>query len=333
MRAWQLDRFGLEHLALVERPAAPLASDEVRLRVTAVALNYRDLLVAGGSFLPNLEMPFTPCSDAAGVVVEVGAAVTQFKVGDRASTFYRQRWFDGVPGPEELGNSLGGPRQGVLAAELVLPQTGLVHSPAHLNDAEASTLPIAALTAWFALVNDGPLLPGQTVLVQGTGGVSLIAAQLAHAWGARVIATSSSNEKLARLQALVPCQGINYLEHPEWQREALRLTSGQGADHILEVVGGANLARSIEALAIGGHIQLIGFLEAATAALPIPALMRKRGRLQGAWVGHQRAQVEMNHFLEAHAIHPVVDHIYPFEDAAAAFEHLARGAFGKIVIA
>ena len=281
MRTWQLNRFGLDNLHLAEYAPPALGPHEVLVRVAAVSLNYRDLLVASGSFLPHLAMPFTPCSDAAGTVEAIGSAVTRFRVGDRVTTVYRQRWFDGVPGPEEIGNSLGGPLGGVLAESIVLPEQGLVATPAHLNDAEAATLPIAGLTAWFALTEDGPVKPGETVVVQGTGGVSVMAAQMAACMGARVIATSSSDAKLARLQQLVPCDGIHYTRKPDWQHEVLRLTNGRGAEHIIEVVGGANLARSIEALAIGGHIQLVGFLEAPTAELPITALMRKRGRIQG----------------------------------------------------
>jgi len=332
MRAWQLAQFGLANLESVTRGAPAPGPHDVLVRVAAVALNYRDLVVAAGSFLPDLRMPFTPCSDAAGVVEAVGANVTRFRVGDRVTTVYRQRWRDGVPGPEEMGNSLGGPLDGVLAEQIVLPEQGLVATPAHLSDIEAATLPIAGLTAWFALVEDGPLRPGEALVVQGTGGVSLMAAQMGAAMGARVIATSSSDAKLARLQAIVSCDGINYTHAPEWQKQVLTLTHGLGAEHILEVVGGTNLARSIEALAIGGHIQLVGFLGAPTAELPITALMRKRGRIQGAWVGHRRAQEDMTRFLEAHGIHPVVDAAYPFERAREAFAHVARGAFGKVVI-
>jgi NADPH:quinone reductase-like Zn-dependent oxidoreductase len=332
MRAWQIARRGLGELAQVNLPEPLLGSKDVLVRVNAVSLNYRDLLVLTGEMLPDLLLPFVPASDAAGVVVAAGSEVSRFRVGDRATTFYRQRWFNGRPGPFEMNGAMGGPMPGVLCDRLALPETSWIATPAYLSDVEAATLPIAALTPWFALVEDGKLQAGDTVVVQGTGGVALFGAQIAAAKGARVILTSSSNEKIERAQEIVPLEGVNYRKHPEWHREVLRLTDGRGADHILEVAGGDNLARSIEALAIGGRIALIGFLDEPVAQFPILALMRKRGCIQGSWVGHLRAYEEMARFFAEHRLHPVIDEVYPFQSAPAAFEHLERGAFGKVVI-
>lgn len=333
MKQWQLTGFGLDRLELSDSVVPQPGPHQLLVRVAAASLNYRDKWVIEGKFFPDLRFPFVPVSDAAGSVAAVGAGVTSFGVGDRVTTQFFTRWLDGaVPSAAQAASSLGGPLPGVLSEYILLDETAVVATPAHLSDVEASTLPVAALTAWWALFANQPLLPGQTVLVQGTGGVSLFAVQLAVAAGARVIVTSGSEEKLARVKPFGAADGINYARQPDWDREVLNLTEGRGADHVLEVVGGHNLRRSQRALARGGQIALIGFLHSDQLEMDILPFMLKHGTLHTVGVGHRKAFEDMNRALAATAIHPVVDRLYPFAEAPAAFAHLERGPFGKVVI-
>jgi NADPH:quinone reductase-like Zn-dependent oxidoreductase len=222
---------------------------------------------------------------------------------------------------------------GVLSDHILLAEHAAVPAPPSLTDAEASTLPIAALTAWFPLVETAKLVPGETVLIQGTGGVSLFALQFAAAFGLRAIVTSSSDQKLARAKALGAWQGINYRTQPAWDEAARDMTGGQGIDHVLEMVGGDNARRSLNALAADGRLSLIGILGALEITLPILPFMRNRITVQGVSIGHRRSFERMNRAIGALGIKPVIDTIYAFEDAPRAFEHLERGPFGKIVIA
>jgi NADPH:quinone reductase-like Zn-dependent oxidoreductase len=332
MKVWELPQFGFEHLRLAERPDPQPGPNEILVKISAVSLNYRDFDLLQGNYNPHVKLPLVPVSDAASKVIAVGKSVTKFRVGDRVMGQFRQQWLDGTPSPAAVMATLGTPLAGMLAELAVLPEEGAVAIPSHLNDAEASTLPIAALTAWFALVDDGRLKAGETVLAQGTGGVSIFAAQISAALGARVIITSGSDEKLERVKKLGPFECINYKSTPDWAQEVLRMTSGRGADHILEVAGGDNLRRSLECLAIGGHIAVIGFLEGKVANVPILPVIRKLAVIRGVAVGHRRSFEEMNRAFERHAIHPVIDAVYSFADAPQAFHHMQRGAFGKVVI-
>ena len=333
MRAWELQEFGRENLKLGERPTPKPGPNELLVRVSAASLNYRDKAVVEGKLLPDrMSMPLIPVSDAVGVVEETGPGVTRFAEGARVSTHLYSRWIDGEPGPSEWAHCFGGPLPGGLAEFMIIHEDSAVEVPASLTDAEASTLPIAALTAWFALVNRGGLKAGQTVLVQGTGGVSIFGLQFASAIGARVIATSSSDDKLSRAKALGATDLINYVKTPDWQKTARELTDDRGVDHVLEVVGGDSINRSIEAARVGGHVAVIGFLSGRNAEVDLFPLLFRQTRIQGLGVGHRKAFEEMNRFIEGHAIKPVIDSTYPFEDAIKAFEHLDRGAFGKIVI-
>jgi NADPH:quinone reductase-like Zn-dependent oxidoreductase len=307
-------------------------SDEILVRVGAVALNYRDKVVVDGIYLPHLQLPFTPASDAAGVVVEAGKEVTRFRVGDRVIVHYRRKWLDGDPGPEEIAACVGGPLPGVLAEYVVLPEYGAVATPSCLDDCEASTLPIAGLTAWFALLEDGQLRPGDWVLVEGTGGVSLFALQFAKAAGARVLVTSRSDEKLERAKALGAFGGVNYVRTRNWDKTVLDFTSGKGVACVIETAGGTSLQRSIDALAINGRIEVIGFLEGVQADINILSLVRKRAQIRGVAVGHRRAFERMNCALESLQLKPVIDSVYDFLQLPQAFQHLERGGFGKIVI-
>ncbi len=333
MKAWELRDYGLRNLKLVERPTPRPGPNELLVRVSAASLNYRDKALVDGNYLPDrMPKPLIPVSDAAGVVEEIGPGVTQFPEGARVTTHLFSRWIGGEPGPDEQEYCFGGPLPGGLADYMIIHEDAAVGAPDSLSDAEAATLPIAALTAWFSLVDRGGLQAGQTVLVQGTGGVSIFAVQLASAIGARVIATSSSDEKLGRVKTLGAAEVINYAKTPDWQEVARDLTSGRGVDHVLDVVGGESINRSIEAARVGGHVAVIGFLGGQTASIDLMTMLLRRTRLRGIAVGHRKAFEEMNRFIEGNQIKPVIDSTYPFADAIGAFEHLGRGAFGKIVI-
>lgn len=335
MKQWQLPAFGLANLELVEVPVPEPASRELLIRVAAISLNYRDKLVVEGELLPEMPaLPFVPVSDMVGEVVAVGAGVTRFGPGDRVCGNFWAHWIDGEP-PAEMarhGRSLGGPLPGMLAQYVVLHEDVVVSAPTSLTDEEAATLPVAALTAWFALVEMGGLRAGQTVLVQGTGGVALFGLKIAQALGARVIVASRSAAKLARARALGAWGLIDIHETPAWCLVALDLTGGRGVDHVLELIGGDNIRESAAALGSGGRIAQIGFMGGADITLSAVPMMLKRATIQGISVGHRRAFEDMNRAIDHHKLKPVIDRTYDFDDAPAAFRHLEAGPFGKIVI-
>lgn len=333
MKVWEIQKFGLDGLAQAERTVPVPGPHELLVRISAVSLNYRDQLVLEGIFIPDLPLPFVPVSDGAGEVVAVGDGVTRFSTGDRVIGTYIPAWLDGDgSGPEGDYIGLGGPLPGVLAEYVIFNEQAVVATPSYLTDHEASTLPIAAVTAWTALFDHARLTPGQTVLVEGTGGVSIFALQLAVASGARVIATSSSDEKLARARALGAAEIINYKRQPDWEKQVLELTSGRGADIIIEVVGGENVRHAVAALARNGHIALIGVIEGFSLTADIPPLLNQRGAIRGVLVGSRRSFERLNYGLEITRIRPLIDKVYPFSETKAAFDHLIRGAFGKVVI-
>lgn len=334
MRQWQLPSFGISHLEQVTRPVPHPGHGELLVRVGAVSLNYRDRLVVEGELLPERPaMPFIPVSDMCGEVVEVGEN-TRFRVGDRVIGNFWTQWIDGEPPAAMVrhGLSLGGPLPGMLAEYVVLPDSVAVRAPDTLSDEEASTLPVAGLTAWFALVETGNLLAGQAVVVQGTGGVSLFGMQIARALGARAIVTSRSRQKQDRLKTLgvedtVLIDGVH-----DWSGEVIRLTDGHGADQILELIGGDNMRHSVNALASGGRIAQIGFLGGADVSFSAVPLMLRRGIIQGITVGHRTALERLASAVDRYGIRPVIDHVYGFDDAQAAFARLDEGPFGKVVI-
>jgi NADPH:quinone reductase-like Zn-dependent oxidoreductase len=333
MRAWQLEDFGLDNLRLAERPTPKPGPGEILVKVSAVSLNFRDKAIVDGVYNPE-KMPknLIPVNDTAGVVAEVGSGVTQWQVGDRVMSHFYSHWLDGAPARDEPDWQLGGPIDGGLAEYMILEANSAVPTPANLTDEQAATLPIAALTAWFSLVEYGNLKPGQSVLVQGTGGVSLFAIQIATALGARVIATSSSDDKLQKAAALGATDLINYRTTPDWAEKVRELTDGQGVDQVIEVVGGDNLNQSVHATRAAGHIALVGFLGGMIAPLDVLSLLYSQAAIRGIAVGHRRAFLDMNAWIEKNGLDPVIDTVYTFEDAIKAYEHLARGAFGKIVI-
>lgn len=329
---WEIPSLGLNQLALREVPRRAPGAGEIAVEVEAVSLNYRDAEVADYGMGNALSFPFTPASDMAGRVVAVGEGVTRFAVGDRVISAYIPGWVDGVPLSWTDAPTQGGPLPGMLAQYLVTPAAWCVRAPRTLDALEASTLPVAALTAWMALVELGNLHAGQTVVVQGTGGVSLFAIQLAAAHGARVIVTSGSDDKIARAIRLGAAAGINRHTDPEWQRTVLEQTGGRGADHILEMVGGDNVERSLQAVAQGGRISVIGLLDSDRLSLPILSLLASRASIVGIAVGPRRALEDLVRTVDLLGIKPVIDATYAFSQVPQAFAHLRRGAFGKIVV-
>ncbi len=335
MRAWQITRFGIEELQLAERPEPALQAGEVRVRVRAVSFNYRDLLVVTGRYNPRMALPRIPCSDGAGEVLEVGAGVTQWKPGDRVAGIFMQNWLEGDLTPAKSRGALGGDIDGMLAEEVVLRESGLVRIPGHLSFAEASTLPCAAVTAWNAL-KAGDVKPGSTVLIQGTGGVSIFALQFARMRGARVLGISSSDEKLERAQRLGLAAGLNYRNHPDWERWAADETGGAGRDTgvdlVVEVGGPGTLERSLKAIRTGGTVAQIGVLAQSAEPFPIPLVLHKMARLQGIYVGSRADFVEMNRAIELAQLRPVCEE-FDWQETHAVLRRMERGGhFGKMVV-
>lgn len=333
MKAFEIQKFGLDGLKLVQRPQPQPGIDQVLVKMAAFSLNYRDLLVVQGLYNPRLRLPLVPLSDGVGEVVAVGPNVSRVKSGERVAGAFMQGWISGELNAAKARTDLGGNIDGVLAEYVLFDHQGVVPVPAHLSDEEAATLPCAALTAWHALVDEGQVKAGDIVLVQGTGGVSLFALQFSRLLGARVIATSSSDAKLARAKELGATDGINYKTTPDWDQPLRQLTGGAGVDHIVEVVGGASMARSLRAIRHGGHISLIGVLGGEAGQVnPLPALM-KNVRIQGIYVGSREMFETMNRAIALHQLRPVVDRVFAFDEAVDAFRYLQAAAhFGKVCI-
>jgi NADPH:quinone reductase-like Zn-dependent oxidoreductase len=332
MRAIEARDFSIDALKLAERPVPKPRRGEILVRIKAASLNYRDLAVLVQKYLPTLALPYVPASDAAGEVVEVGEDVTRFKVGDRVSPIYTQGWHDGMPTLElRTRRTLGAPLSGVLQEYIAVPAEDAVAIPAHLSDAQASTLPIAALTAWSTL-QEGGVKPGDTVLVQGTGGVALFALQFAKLAGARVIVLSSSDEKLARAKQLGADVGINYRTTPDWNVAAREATHGKGVEIVVETAG-ATLDKSLASLAFGGFVGIVGFVAGYMAEIPLRAVIGPMVRIQGIAVGSRARFEAMNRAIALHELQPVVDSVFPLEKAADAFRRMEQGKhFGKIVV-
>lgn len=333
MKAYELQAFGLENLRVVERPKPQPAAGQALVRIRACSLNYRDLMVVKGVYNPKMRMPVVPFSDGCGVVEAVGPAVTRVKPGDRVCPIFMQTWIDGPLTDEKSHSALGGAIDGVLAEYVACDAEGLVHVPPHLSDEQAACLPCAAVTAWNALVTQGRLKSGDTVLVQGTGGVSLFALAFAKAHGARVIATSGSDDKLARAKAMGANDGVNYKTNPEWEKRAVELTGGVGVDHVVEVGGAGTFERSLRAVRAMGIVSQIGVLTGVTKDLNIAPILMKHIRVQGIYVGSRAMFEAMNRAIEVNRIEPVVDRVFSFDQVADALRHMESGAhFGKIVV-
>jgi len=335
MRAYQLPKggAGIEALQQVERPDPKPAHRQVLVKVEACSLNFRDLGIVRGSYRMPVRDNVIPLSDGAGEVVEVGPGVTRFKAGDRVAGNFFQRWPGGEPSADSHLSALGGGIDGMLAEHVVLEEDGTVKVPSHLSFEEGATLPCAAVTVWHAMVEHARLKAGDSVLLQGTGGVSIFGLQFARIMGIRAIITSSSDEKLKRAKELGALFGINYKTTPDWEKAAVEFTGGVGVDHVVEVGGAATLTRSFHAIRVGGKVTMIGGLSGGATELNPGLIFGRRANVQGISVGSTQMFMAMNRAVEASALKPVIDKVFAFADTPAAYQHMASGAhFGKIVI-
>ncbi len=334
MKAYQFTQFtGPEGLTLADLPEPTPGPGQVLIRVRAVSLNYRDLLVARGQYAGELPAGLTPLSDGAGEVVAVGAGVSRVKTGDRVAGIFFQTWLDGGIKAAYHGSALGGAINGMLAEHVALSEEGVVKLPDYLTYEEAATLPCAAVTAWDGLIEQGHLRAGETVLLLGTGGVSVFALQIAKMHGARVIITSSSDEKLERAKSLGADAGINYKTTPDWDRAVWALTGKQGVDHVIEVGGAGTLEKSLQATRYGGHIALTGVLTGLAPQVSPLAILWKSLRVDGIYVGSRAMFERLLSALAASGTRPVIDRVFEFGEARAAYEYMESGQhFGKIVV-
>jgi NADPH:quinone reductase-like Zn-dependent oxidoreductase len=336
MRAYQLPKggAGVDALMQVERPEPKAQYRQVLVKVKACSLNFRDFAIARGTYRMPVRDNLVPLSDGAGEVIEIGPGVTRVKPGDRVAGNFFQRWSGGEPAADSHKSALGGGIDGMLAQYVVLEEDGVVKIPAHLSLEEGATLPCAAVTVWHAMMEHAKLKAGDTILLQGTGGVSIFGLQFARAMGIRSIITSSSDEKLKRAKSLGSAFGINYKTTPDWDKAAMEITGGIGVDHVVEVGGAATLSRSFGALRVGGKVTLIGGLSGGATELNPGLIFSRRANVQGISVGSTQMFEAMNRAVEANAIKPVIDKVFPFAEAKAAYHHMGAGAhFGKIVIA
>ena len=334
MRAYVIQgSFGLDNLTLVERPSPALRSTGLRLRMLAASLNYRDLLMVEGRYNPHQALPLVPLSDGVGEVVAVGDDVEGISPGELVAPIFAQGWQCGDPSKDELRSTLGGPRDGTLTEEMTVPANAVVKIPPGLNPVDAATLPCAALTAWNALVTLGAIRAGDTILVQGTGGVSIFALQFGKMFGAEVIVTSSRDDKLARARALGADHTINYVTTKDWGKAARAIAGGRGVDHVIDVGGAATLGQSLRAVRPGGTISVIGILSGTKSDVDLTPILMNQIRVQGVFVGHRRAFEDMNRAITLNGVVPVVDRTFPFAEATEAFRYLRSQAHvGKVCI-
>jgi NADPH:quinone reductase-like Zn-dependent oxidoreductase len=336
MRAYQLPKggAGIEALKQVERPDPKPAHRQVLVKIKACALNFRDLGIVRGTYRMPLRDNVIPLSDGAGEVIAVGPGVARVKIGDRVAGNFFQRWQGGEPAADVQASALGGGIDGMLADYAVLEEDGTVKIPAHLSYEEGATLPCAAVTVWHAMMEHAKLKAGDIMLLQGTGGVSIFGLQFARLMGIRAIITSSSDDKLKRAKTLGAACGINYKTTPEWDKAAVEFNGGTGVDHVVEVGGAATLTRSFNAIRLGGKVSMIGGLSGGATELNPGLIFGRRANVQGISVGSTQMFMAMNRAIEANALKPVIDKVFAFADAPAAYHRMASGAhFGKIVIA
>jgi NADPH:quinone reductase-like Zn-dependent oxidoreductase len=336
MRALSVSEpWGLDRIQVVDAPDPAPGHGEVLVRMRAVSLNYRDLLMVQGMYARGAAAggPITPFSDGCGIVEAVGPGVTRVQPGDRVATLFFQNWICGPPTLEKLSSSLGSPIPGAGRELAVFSQEGLSKVPEFLSDQQVATLPCAALTAWRALFEDADLRPGDTVVLQGTGGVSIFGLQFAHAAGLRTLITSSSDEKLARAKAMGANHLANYRQEPEWAKAVRAATGGVGADLIVEVGGGGTIEQSMRAIRIGGHVAIVGVVAGLGGGFNTVSLIGNSAKLQGLSVGSRDMFEAMCRFIELHRIQPVVDKLFPWTEVKAAFTAMQGGEhFGKIVL-
>ncbi len=334
MRAYQIqDQFGLKNLKLVERDDPTPGPHQVVLNLHAASLNFRDWLMVIGHYNAKQPLPLIPLSDGVGVVESIGSHVSSVAVGDRVAGIFAQSWLAGEPDQSILQHTVGGPIDGMLAERVVLNETGVVPVPAHLTDEEAATLPCAAVTAWSALFERRPVRPGDTVLIQGTGGVSIFALQFAKLAGCRVAVISSNDERLERCKQLGADFTHNYKSEPAWDKAMRDWTDGVGVDRVIEVGGQETFGRSLKAVRHSGVIAMIGILSGNRGDIDLVPILMRRIDVQGIFVGSRATFVEMNRAIADAQLRPVIDRVTAFEDAPTAFEQLSRGGhFGKLVI-
>jgi NADPH:quinone reductase-like Zn-dependent oxidoreductase len=332
MRAYEINEFGIENLTLTERAEPQPNANEVLVKFHATSLNYRDLMMVKGFYNPKLKTPLVPLSDGAGEVTSVGEAVTKWKIGDRVCPIFMQGWLDGEIDFSKARTALGGDLDGCLREFGTFNENGLVRIPDFLSFEEAATLPCAAVTAYNALFCSGSLKSDDTVLLQGTGGVSIFALQFASVYGARTIITSSSDEKLNRAKELGADDLINYKEREDWDKAVLDLTSKNGVDYVVEVGGAGTLQRSVNAVKMGGQVAVIGVLAGKGDFNPTAVLM-KAVKLHGIFVGSRQMFEQMNLMICQHTLKPVIDKVYEFGEVKDALKHMESGShFGKIVV-
>ena len=336
MKQYQIKSFGLiDGLSMVDAPEPKAGHGQVLVRVKAVSLNYRDLMIVEDRYGKRGSTPAgrVPVSDCVAEIVTVGEGVKNFKACDRVCGIFHPLWLGGELDDSKAGETLGGEADGVLTQMRLFDQDKIVHAPAYMTDEQAATLPCAAVTAWSALHGPRPVRAGDTVLTQGTGGVSVFAIQFAHAAGARVIATSSGDDKLQKAKALGATDGINYKQHPEWDGEVLKLTRARGVDHVIEVGGPDTLNLSLKSVARNGQIHVIGLLSGGGAQVNPLMLIPRAASLRGIYVGSRDQFEAMNKALIVNKIEPVIDRVFEFAQAKEAYTHLKSGAHvGKIVI-
>jgi len=334
VRAYELQpKAGLDSITRTERTDPRPGPGQVLLRMRAWSLNFRDLSVARGAYGVPPRAGLVPLSDGLGEIVEVGTGVTRARVGDRVAGIFMQGFLSGGITPQALTTALGGAMDGVLSEYVVLSDEGVVQVPAHLTDEEAASLPCAAVTAWNALVREARIKAGDTVLLLGTGGVSLFALQFAKLQGARVILASSSDDKLAIARRLGADETINYRAQPEWDKAVVELTAGRGADAVVEVGGAGTLDRSIASVRVGGTVCLIGVLTGVAGPVNTAAILRRHVRVQGIYVGSREMFEEMNRAIAQHGLRPLIAKSFAFEEARAAYDYLNRATHtGKVTL-
>ncbi|MEJ7849601.1 MAG: NAD(P)-dependent alcohol dehydrogenase [Pyrinomonadaceae bacterium] len=334
MKAYELKQFGTDNLSIGDLETPEPQPREVLVKFHAASLNYRDLMIVRGAYNPRMKLPAIPFSDGAGEVTAVGEAVTKWKIGDRVCPIFMQAWHDGEISAAKSKTALGGDAEwnGVLREFGAFNEESVLRIPESISYEEAATLPCAAVTAWNALVVSGNLKAGDTVLTLGTGGVSVFAIQIAKMFGARIISTSSSSEKLAKARELGAFETINYKEREDWDKAVMEITGKRGVDHVVEVGGSGTIARSVNAVRSGGHIAVIGVLSSGGDFNPTSLLM-KAVRMQGIYVGSRTMFEEMNRAIEFNGIKPVIDKVFEFGDVRQALKYMESGShFGKIII-
>ncbi len=335
MRVFQVEgTWSMENAHISSRPDRLPGPGEVRIKMKASALNYRDLIVPERGYGSRMKsLPLIMLSDGVGVVDSLGEGIKHLRVGDRVCPLFFQSWMGGEPNKKNLSLSLGCELDGTMAEFMVLPEEGVALAPVHLDDVEAASLPTAAVTAWRALITEGNVKPGDKVLVQGTGGVSLFALQFAKMLGAQVIIISSSDDKLSKVRAMGADETINYRSIPEWGKRVREIAGEDGVDHIVEVGGQGTLPQSLRAIRTGGTISLIGVLAGRKMDVPLGPVVTRHVRMQAITVGNREDFINMARAIAQHTLHPVIDRTFPFDEIRLALEHLSSGRhFGKITI-